>query len=330
MASPTSLLRLMRFGLAPTAAADAAVLYFLTHADPWTAPAAAGTGLPPIDWGELGLLALASMGLYGFGMVQNDLVDQARDSLGRRDRPLVNGEVSPAAGSALAVGCAAVGLGAAAGVGRYTLVAALVVFALINLYHLATKTLGGIGILNLGLVRFANALLFVADPQLTWPPFVLFAHITLMTASAYRLEGKSPPLGLRDVAVLAAGCGLVAAAAAAGKLGLQGSWTNAAWLSAEGAGFRPLSDAAVGLSTLAFAGFAWHIGRTMRRDDLPGPARGGLLIKHGLLYLFVLDASFLLWDRPVGALGALIAMGTSYGLMNILRKPPAVPPPAAE
>src|SRR5689334_17178398 len=109
MATLYGLLRLMRFGLAPTAVADAAVLYFLVHADPWSG----GTQIPAppeIDWGVLGRLGLTSAALYCFGMTQNDIVDLSRDSLGRRERPLATGELPQWAGWATALACAAVAL----------------------------------------------------------------------------------------------------------------------------------------------------------------------------------------------------------------------------
>jgi hypothetical protein len=318
MTSVTRYLRLMRFGLAPTAAADVAVLYFLTHSDPWSG-AMVGV-MPEIRWGELGRLMLASVGLYCFGMVQNDLVDRPRDALARRDRPLAIGEVAPPTAALLAAACAAVAMASAYSLGLYPFLAAAATFALINTYHLVAKTLGGLGLLNLGLIRLANAMMFVADSQLTWPPFVLFAHVTLLSVAAYRLEGKPPPLGTRDAIVLGVGCAIVAAATAAGRFlpPLRvGSDADLAALPP----FGPPPWLSTAASMTAFAAFLAYIGYINGREDLPGPARGGRLIKNGLLFLFVLDASFLAFDRWVGAAVVLSGLPVCRALMTGLRRP---------
>jgi 4-hydroxybenzoate polyprenyltransferase len=313
-----ALLRLMRFGLAPTAAADAAVIYFLTHADPWSG-SEVGV-LPPVRPVELGLLTAASVGLYCFGMVQNDLVDRARDALNKRDRPVATGELSASTAAATAAVCAGVALGAAWSLGLYSLLVALITLALINAYHLYTKTRGGVGLLNLGLVRLCNAMMYLGDSQLTWPPFVIFAHITLMSTAAYRLEGKPPPLGRRDAVLIGVGCALVAGLTAAARFLPPVRAANEPLMELP-APLGPTPAIATAASLTAFAAFLVYVGYIQRREHLPAAKRGGLLIKNGLLYLFVLDASFLIYDRRLGAAVVLSGLPVCWALMTVLRRP---------
>jgi len=323
-----NLLRLARFGLAPTAAADALVIYFLTHADAF---GSAGEGLPAVDWSQVARLAGVSLGLYGFGMVQNDLVDRARDAATGRDRPLVSDEVSVGTAMFTAAVCAGVALVCALSLGTWTASAAAVVFGLINLYHLTTKTMGGVGLLNLGLIRLANAMLWSAEPGLGWPPFLLLAYVCAFALIAYRLEGKTPELGRRDGAVMAIAC-LAAAAGAAlwrdhPELALSNApdlWAAAVQLDRDGPRTLgpTLETPAVYLSACVFVLLVYRLGSIARREDLPAPARGGLVIKNGMLGLFALDASMLVCDRAGGAALVLALAALSWGLMNVLRKPP--------
>lgn len=96
-------LRLIRFSNTPTAVADIVAGYLL----------AVGT---VADWPPLVALALASVCLYSFGMILNDIYDLEEDQIHNPKRPLVTGTVSMKTarwmvGGLLVVALAASGLG---------------------------------------------------------------------------------------------------------------------------------------------------------------------------------------------------------------------------
>ena len=139
-----AVLRLIRLPLLFTALADASVLVVLTHH-------------PPLALDALANVWLAAAGLYVFGMAGNDVMDAGRDrqamQAGRvgRVNPVASGELSRAAGAAVALVGAAVALtvGYASACVNPWIVAAAV--GLIALYNGGAKFLPPLGLLLLGL-----------------------------------------------------------------------------------------------------------------------------------------------------------------------------------
>jgi hypothetical protein len=159
--------------------------------------------LPYTEWFDPWLalsVAVMSVGLYGFGMSLNDIIDRRRDRQIAADRPLPSGRISLLTAHAI---CALLGLLALVA-GAYfawrtphgTLTMLLLVWTglLITFYDFAGKYLVAPGLLTLGLIRFFHAAVPAPQLPLLWHPLLLLNHVTILSTIAYHLEHKRPPL----------------------------------------------------------------------------------------------------------------------------------------
>ena len=222
-------------------------------------------------------MCVTSVGLYGFGMTLNDVIDRRRDRQTARTRPLPSGRIG------LAAACLVAGLllaltFAAAWMLRdpVALTLAAATTLAIVAYDVGGKYLVWPGLLLLGLVRLLHAL--VADPDMTvaWHAMFLMNHVAVVSAVAYRWEAKRPPLTGRALAALAAGLVLLNATVVG----------YAAW---RGGGFD-LRAALLG--PVLLAGLFVLVGRVIRVRSNDRRAAGKTLILYGLLWLILYDAAF--------------------------------------
>ena len=166
--------------LAGFAASGAMVtLYGLPMADGWLHPLVASAG-----W-----LVFATMGLYGGGIVFNDVFDAELDRTERPERPIPRGDASVRGASILATLLLAVGVLAAGQVSLLSALIALLVAGLAVLYDAWGKHQRLFGPINMGLCRGGNLLLGVsAVPAmvaslwfLSLIPIVYIAAITMIS-----------------------------------------------------------------------------------------------------------------------------------------------------
>lgn len=153
-----------------------------------------------IDPRLLGAMVLISIGLYGFGMALNDIIDHRRDRQLAAHRPLPSGRMSVWSAHLLCFFLAALALAGgsyfalhAAG-GWRTLVLVAWVGSLISFYDLAGKYLVGPGLFTLGLIRFFHALIPAPSMPLLWHPLLLMNHIVLLSIIVYLWRDKRPAL----------------------------------------------------------------------------------------------------------------------------------------
>ena len=148
-------------------------------------------------------IAMMSIGLYGFGMSLNDIIDRRRDSQIASHRPLPSGRIGLFTAHLI---CALLALTALLAGGFYakwtasgpmTFLLLLWTASLITFYDFAGKYLVWPGLLTLGLIRFFHALIPAPQMPLLWHPLLLLNHVTILSTLAYRLEGKRPPLRKR-------------------------------------------------------------------------------------------------------------------------------------
>ena len=115
--------------------------------------------------GQMLTVAVISVGLYGFGMSLNDIIDRRRDRQISPNRPLPSGRVGVLTAHLICVLLAAAALGAGVvfraigGGGDLSLFLVGLTLLLIVFYDLAGKYLVGPGLVTLGLVRFFHALI---------------------------------------------------------------------------------------------------------------------------------------------------------------------------
>lgn len=155
-------------------------------------------------WRIFGVV-LVSIGLYGFGMTLNDIIDRRRDRTLAAHRPLPSGRIGLVTAYMICLL-----LGVLTLIGGITLIVTtpiedraagwasmlliLWTATLIVFYDLAGKYLVAVGLLTLGFVRFFHALIPAPQWPLIWHPLLLLNHVTILSAVAYRWEQKRPSL----------------------------------------------------------------------------------------------------------------------------------------
>jgi 4-hydroxybenzoate polyprenyltransferase len=236
-------------------------------------------------------LAMISIGLYGFGMSLNDIIDRRRDRQISPHRPLPSGRIGVATAHVV---CALLAVLALVGGEIYRNVApnahlslALVGFTgiLIVFYDLAAKYLAPLGLLSLGLIRFFHATIAAPSLPVLWQPLLLMNHVTIVSTLAYQWEHKRP--ALRPVHWWSVFFGLGTVDALAVGLVWWRRHTVATATLAEILTIRPalLGPAAAAAAFVALA--IW-----IRRRSVNSRAAGRALMLSGLMWLIVYDASF--------------------------------------
>lgn len=193
-------LQLTRMALVFTAIADASASLLIW----WRAAFDGGWSLRTMlaDVGPHRVIAvlLVSVGLYGFGMSLNDIIDRRRDKALAADRPLPSGRIGVVTAHII---CVLLGLSALGGglvlaleFKHGILSLALVVWTtlLIVFYDYTGKYLPALGLLTLGMIRFFHASIPAPQLPLLWHPLLLLNHVTILSALAYHWEEKRPAL----------------------------------------------------------------------------------------------------------------------------------------
>jgi 4-hydroxybenzoate polyprenyltransferase len=266
--------------------------------------------------------AAVSVGLYGFGMSLNDIIDRRRDQQISPNRPLPSGRLGVVAAHVVC-GLLIVGaVSAGALYGRLTadwtsLVLVVWTGMLIAFYDLAGKYLVALGLLTLGLIRFFHALIFAPTVPLLWHPLWLLNHVAVLSAVAYWWEEKRPPL-TRGHWVLVLGGLLFVNAMLVSMIASR---------QAESAG-SAVQDAASTLRiqrglippAVATAGFVLLAWRVRRRSATPREA-GQATMLYGLLWLIVYDAAFVAgYVRDWAATAAiLLLLPVAYLSVRVMR-----------
>ncbi|MEO0537853.1 MAG: UbiA-like protein EboC [Cyanobacteria bacterium P01_A01_bin.123] len=241
---------------------------------------------------SLGWLLLSTSGLYGGGVVFNDVFDLELDRLERPERPLPSDRASLIGATILGSVLLVIGVLAAVQVSLISagLAAAVALAALI--YDALGKHQSLLGPLNMGLCRGGNLLLGVSVapaliPERWFLALIPIVYIAAVTAvSQGEVEG-----GKRQTGVLAIALVLFVLS---GVLGL-GLIEGYDWLSA-----LPLATLFAGLVLPAF----------VKATQDPSPTKVRQAVKSGVLSLIVLDA----------AIAAGFA-GWPYGLAVLLLLP---------
>ena len=281
-----ALLQLTRAALAFTAVADAwTVLLLRSPNEP----------VPPIGWmiTRMLIVSLVSLGLYGFGMSLNDLLDARRDRIFAPRRPIPSGRIHLRTAVQVSLGLLMLSLFAAAALDvvrglqeqathviiPWSFIFAFATAALIVFYNGTAKYLGGIGLLTLGAIRAFHCLVSKPTTPLLFLSMFLLCHVFIVSLIAYRLENKRPRLRRHDLVVSFTGFALLIAAAA---------W----YMDYRGALDRDYVQMLIGPSIALVLYAAWAA-RTLLRTDLAPRQKGERLMLLGLFWLFMYDASML-------------------------------------
>lgn len=225
---------------------------------------------------HLALLLAATTGLYGGGVVLNDVFDAGLDASERPERPIPSGSVARGAAAAFGTILLALGVGAAFAVNPVAGALASGIALCAVLYDGWGKHRSLVGPLNMGTCRAGNLLLGVAAEPYVVAEFwylalVPLAYIAAVTAiSRGEVHGGSRGAGFTSVVlVVAIGLGFVALSVRSEQTGFS-LWNALPF-------FLPF----VGVVLPAFVRGA------LRRDA--GSIRRA--VKTGVLFLILLDAS---------------------------------------
>jgi hypothetical protein len=236
-------------------------------------------------------VAMVSIGLYGFGMSLNDIIDRRRDEQIAAHRPLPSGRIGVLAAEGV---CATLALIALAGAvwlwqltatGVMSLLLVMWTFMLIVFYDVIGKYLVAPGLLTLGLIRFFHACIAAPQLPLLWHPLLLLNHVAIVSMIAYAWEQKRPTLTRLHVSAVIGGllfvdvfCVLVVGLRRMQRLNT--GFFDALWV--EGALVLPL------LAVIVFAALVLFI----RQRHADSARAGQSLMLLGLLWLIVYDACF--------------------------------------
>src|SRR5688572_22837046 len=183
-----TLLQLTRMALVFTALADSLCTVLLAAAE---RAGPGGSLADHVEPAHVLAVACVSVGLYGFGMTFNDIIDRRRDRQIAAHRPLPSGRVGVATAHLVAFFLAALALAGgafySADLGGQWMSFVLVVWTgmLIAFYDLAGKYLVWPGLLTLGLIRFFHALVPAPQVPVLWHPLLLLNHVAILSAVAY-------------------------------------------------------------------------------------------------------------------------------------------------
>jgi 4-hydroxybenzoate polyprenyltransferase len=166
------------------------------------------TAIYPLLW-----LLLATTGLYGGGVVFNDVFDAKLDAQERPERPIPSGRSSLQEGIVLGIGLLTLGIVAAAQVSALSAGIAVMIALAALLYDSVGKHHTLIGPLNMGLCRGGNLLLGVSAMPLMLQerwflaaiPVLYIAAITLISRG--EVHGGNQTTGRISLVALALVCG---------------------------------------------------------------------------------------------------------------------------
>lgn len=118
--------------------------------------------LSEIDWPSLCLLVLATIGLYGGGVVFNDFFDAELDAVERPERPIPSGDATKQGASILGACLLAMGISSAFAVNNTSGGIAIAIAALVLTYDSVAKHHVVVGPVIMGMCRAGNLLLGIS------------------------------------------------------------------------------------------------------------------------------------------------------------------------
>lgn len=311
-----SLLQLTRMALVFTAIADAQAALLLADG---AARAPGEALLPHLSGWRMLAVGMISIGLYGFGMSLNDIIDRRRDRQIAAHRPLPSGRVGIVTAHLICIALAIVALAGGAlfrahGGGLLSIALLGVTFILITFYDFAGKYVVGPGLITLGLVRACQAAIPVAHTTSPYVPVVfhplwLLNHVTILSAVAYVWEEKRPPLnrrhwiGVFTTLLVIDVLSIFAVGRSSGRPFLY--HFNLRW--------------GLLLPVAASAAFMLLASR-LRRTSATSREAGQKLMLFGLLWLIVYDATFVAAYVDWAAAGIiLLLLPVAYCAVQVMR-----------
>ncbi|MDX1682204.1 MAG: hypothetical protein R3336_03695 [Phycisphaeraceae bacterium] len=283
--------RLLRADLAVATVSGVAMMVWLNGAGP-----AADT------WSITALLAavIAGLGLHGFGMVFNDLIDLRRDRQLRPDRPVAAGRVRASTAAMAGTASLVIGLLAAAWLGLGAMVAAVLIAGGLLFYNAAGKFLPATAAMTLGLARVGVMLLPDPTTEHLYPLWLAMSHTVAAAAITARLTPGQRALGNQHAWIL---CGMWVFFSMA--LLLVDSLRDNSGSIAGAQAWPLLALLAAGFAALA----TWHVRR--RLGGRAGAGETARFFRIAVLWLILYDVAWMI------GVGQWLAAGLLAGLFFV-------------
>ena len=135
-------------------------------------------------------IILASLLLYGFGLLLNDLMGLPEDRVQRPTRPLPSGAVRPKRVAAVAAAIAIAGLGFCALAGTKSFWYGCAILLAVITYDCGVKRIPFLGAINMGACRGLNVLLGASLAQTFAPPALAAAGLAAAYITAVSLLAR--------------------------------------------------------------------------------------------------------------------------------------------
>ena len=289
-----------------TAIADAVAAFLLLHR------------ATPVPWEQLPWILGISVGLYGFGMSLNDIIDRRRDNTIAPHRPLPSARIGVTTAHLLCGGLFTLAIASAAMYASATgiwisLGLAFFTASLIYFYDVAGKYLVAFGLLSLGLIRFFHATIPSPQFPILWHPLFLLNHVALLSAFCYQLEEKRPALTRAHWRTVLGGTLLVNIVVIGLIAYRRLDRFDGDWLAAMG--ITPW----LALPVAAAVVFVWLAMQVARRSPTPRAA-GQAVMLYGLLWLIVYDGAFVIaYVGWVQGVAVLLLAPVAYFAVQLMR-----------
>lgn len=273
-------------------------------------------------WLQLAGATANALGLFGFGMCVNDILDLRRDRLLRPDRPLASGAASLETAVALVAWSLMLAVLGALVSGPAGVLLTLSLAGAILIFNGAARFVPAFGLVAYGLI-YAGQML-VPNPRLDflWPVWLVFSLAVFLTGAGHQLARKIPAISSRAWAAAVIGwvCWTVILSAVAisrnrGHGGLWPEWVRPTavlwplavilallllcWRKLRTVGRTPRAAEKIsryGTLAMSFLGCAWMFGDGRAAE---GSALAGLAVA-GYLGMTVLRELYGLIEHPVG------------------------------
>jgi 4-hydroxybenzoate polyprenyltransferase len=285
-----TLLQLTRMALVFTAISNGACEVLLQAG--YNARQTGNSYLDILDPKALMAMAAVSIGLYGFGMSLNDIIDRRRDSRIASHRPLPSGRIRLVTAYGI---CACLALLAGWGGAAYahwnpqdgeaSFIIAGITGLLIIFYDFAGKYLVALGLVSLGMIRYLQASIAAPLLPIVWHPLLLLNHVTILSAVAYHWEQKRPPLTRKHWWTVIGGLVLINVSTIAFFGYRLGDQTLHGML-------KPLEFNTALLPAAATVPCFIALAFWVRKKNPISSDAGQKLMLYGLLWLIIYDAAF--------------------------------------
>ena len=150
------------------------------------------------------LLIIATIGLYGGGIIFNDIFDIEQDKINRPDRVIPSGRISISTAKIFGIILFSIGIFSAFLVSNFSGLVALLIMAMVLLYDKYSKHHKLLGPLNMSLCRGGNLILGMSINATLNPEYFIIGLIPVIFVAAITLTAQKETKGKNKLAIVTA------------------------------------------------------------------------------------------------------------------------------